>query len=153
VRLSSELERAIVDGATQRTARELRMAVFKILLIEDDEAVADMYRLALVAAGRKVVVARDGEQGLRMSSDEHPDFIVLDVRLPKMNGFQVLSALRANPETKEIPVIILSNVGDPELPARGSKLGALEFMIKAHTTPRQLSMRIAEHERWMRQTS
>ena len=126
---------------------------FKILLIEDDEAVAEMYRLALLSSGRGVLLARDGEQGLRMASDEHPDFIVLDIRLPKMNGLDVLSGLRANPETKDIPVIILSNVGDRELPERGSRLGALEFMIKAHTTPRQLSLRIAEHERWARDIS
>ena len=56
---------------------------FKVLLIEDDEAIAEMYRLALVAAGRVVVIARDGEEGLRMASDEAPDFVVLDVRLPR----------------------------------------------------------------------
>jgi DNA-binding response OmpR family regulator len=128
-------------------------ADFKVLLIEDDEVVADMYRLALVAAGRVVVVARDGEEGLRMASDEKPDFIVLDVRLPKINGFDVLSGIRTNPKTKDIPVIILTNVGDPGMPERGSALGALEFMIKAYTTPGQLSLRIAEHERWMQQPS
>jgi DNA-binding response OmpR family regulator len=124
---------------------------FKVLLIEDDELAADMYRLALVAAGRVVVIASDGDQGLRMASDEAPDFIVLDMRLPKMSGLNVLSGLRSNAETKDIPVIILTNVGDPELLERGAHLGALEFMIKAHTTPGQLALRIAEHERWTRQ--
>ncbi len=128
-------------------------ADFKVLLIEDDEVAADMYRLALIAAGRIVVVARDGEEGLRMASAESPDFIILDVRLPKLNGFGVLADLRTNPKTKDIPVIILTNVGDADMIERGSKLGALEFMIKAHTTPGQLAVRIAEHERWMRQTS
>ena len=125
---------------------------FKILLIEDDEIVAEIYRMALIAAGRVVVVARDGEEGLRMSSDENPDFIVLDVRLPKLNGFDVMSGMRANPKTKDMPVIILTNADDPEMPERGSKLGALEFMIKAHTTPGQLCLRIDEHERWMKQS-
>jgi len=126
---------------------------FKVLLIEDDEIVADMYRLALVDDSRAVVVARDGEQGLRMAFDEDPDFIVLDVRLPKFSGLDVLSGLRTHPKTKDIPVIILSNIGDPAMLERGSQLGALEFMIKAQTTPRQLSMRIAEHERRTRQAS
>jgi len=128
-------------------------AEFKILLIEDDEDVAEMYQLALVAAGRAVVTAPDGEQGLRMATDEKPDFIVLDLRLPRLNGLEVLSSLRANPKTRDIPVIILSNVGDPEMLASGSKLGVLEFMIKAHTTPAQLSSRITEHERWTQQSS
>lgn len=124
---------------------------FKVLLIEDDEAIAEMYRVALVAAGRVVVIARDGEEGLRMASDEEPDFIVLDVRLPRLGGLDLLSGLRANPQTRDLPVIILSNVGDTEMLERGSDLGALEFMIKAQTTPSQLSARIAEHERWSAQ--
>jgi DNA-binding response OmpR family regulator len=128
----------------------LTTAKFKVLLIEDDELAADMYRLALVAAGRVVVIGRDGEEGLRLASDVHPDFIVLDLRLPKLSGLEVLSRLRGNPKTSDIPVIILSNVGDLEMLERGSKLGVLEFMIKAHTTPIQLSLRIAEHERWTR---
>jgi DNA-binding response OmpR family regulator len=126
---------------------------FKVLLIEDDEDVADMYRLALAAAGRAVVTAGDGEQGLQMAFDEDPDFIVLDVRLPKLNGLEVLSRLRIATKTKDIPVIILTNAGDPGMLERGSDLGALEFMIKARTTPSHLAMRIAEHERWMRQAS
>lgn len=126
-------------------------AGFKVLLIEDDEAIAEMYRLALVAAGRVVVIARDGEEGLRMASDEEPDFVVLDVRLPRLGGLDVLSGLRSNPQTREMPVIILSNVGDTEMLERGSDLGAIEFMIKAQTTPSQLTARIAEHERWMAQ--
>jgi two-component system phosphate regulon response regulator PhoB len=130
--------------------REERVAnsEFKVLLVEDDEVVAEMYRLALVAAGRTVLIARDGEEGLLMVSDEEPDFVVLDVRLPRLNGLEVLARLRTNPKTRELPVIILSNVGDPELLARGSHLGALEFMIKAQTTPAQLNLRIAEHQRW-----
>ncbi len=124
---------------------------FKVLLIEDDEAIAEMYQLALVAAGRVVVIARDGEEGLRMASDEEPEFIVLDVRLPQLGGLEVLSRLRANPQTRDLPVIILSNVGDTEMLERGSHLGALEFMIKAQTTPSQLTARIGEHERWTAQ--
>ena len=69
----------------------------------------------------------------------------------ELGGLEVLSVLRSNPQTREIPVIILSNVGDPEMLERGSDLGALEFMIKAQTTPSQLTARIAEHEHWMEQ--
>jgi DNA-binding response OmpR family regulator len=111
----------------------------KVLMIEDDSAAAEMYRLRLVADGYTVVVAEDGEQGLEMAGAELPDFIYLDIRLPKIDGFEVLERLRADPETAGIPVIILSNFGEPEFRERGLKLGALEFLVKSDTTPSNLS--------------
>ncbi len=111
----------------------------KVLLIEDDGAAAEMYRLRLIADGYAVVVADDGEKGLAMAASERPDFIYLDLRLPMIDGFEVLERLRADPETAAIPVIILSNFGEPELRERGLKLGALEFLVKADTTPSRLS--------------
>jgi DNA-binding response OmpR family regulator len=111
----------------------------KVLLIEDDDAAAEMYRLRLVSDGYTVVLARDGEEGLEMAGAEAPDFIYLDIRLPRIDGFEVLERLRANPETAAIPVIILTNFGEPEFRERGLKLGALEFLVKADTTPSSLS--------------
>jgi DNA-binding response OmpR family regulator len=110
-----------------------------VLLIEDDSAAVEMYRLRLVSDGYTVVVAEDGEQGLEMASSEAPDFIYLDIRLPRIDGFEVLARLRANPETAAIPVIILTNFGEPEFRERGLRLGALEFLVKADTTPSRLS--------------
>jgi DNA-binding response OmpR family regulator len=110
-----------------------------VLLIEDDVAAAEMYRLRLVADGYLVMIARDGREGLRMAADEAPDFIYLDLRLPGLDGFEVLERLRADAATMHIPVIILTNYGEPELQERGLKLGALEFLVKADTTPAQLS--------------
>jgi DNA-binding response OmpR family regulator len=121
--------------------------VIKVLLIEDDETVVEMYRIRLVTDGYSVVVAADGEQGLQMANDEDPDFILLDLRLPKLSGFEVLSRLRSSAKMSDIPVIVLSNLTDPELSYRGNDLGIVEYMIKAETTPMQLSMRLAEHER------
>ncbi len=111
----------------------------KVLLIEDDVAAAEMYRLRLVADGYSVVIGRDGKEGLRLAADEAPDFIYLDLRLPGLDGFEVLESLRSAPETMHIPVIILTNYGEPELRERGMKLGALEFLVKADTTPAQLA--------------
>lgn len=110
-----------------------------VLIIEDDPAVADMYRLRLVADGYSVLIAETGPEGVRLAAEALPDFIYLDVRLPGLDGFEVLEHLRASPMTDSIPVIILSNFGDPELRERGLKLGALEFLIKADTMPSQLS--------------
>lgn len=114
----------------------------KVLLIEDDAAAAEMYRLRLMADGYRVVIGQDGEEGLRMATEEAPDFIYLDIRLPGLDGFEVLERLRADKATTHIPVIILSNYAEPEMRERGLKLGALEFLVKADTTPGQLSTRL-----------
>lgn len=111
----------------------------KVLLIEDDVDAAEMYRLRLVADGYAVVVAHDGSDGLRIAAEEPPDFIYLDLRLPGLDGFEVLERLRGDEATTHIPVIILSNYGEPELRERGLRLGALEFLVKADTSPAQLS--------------
>ena len=117
----------------------------KVLLIEDDEAASEMYRLRLAADGYTVVIAHDGEEGLKLAERERPDLIYLDLRLPKLDGFQVLERLRSGPSTSVIPVVILTNYGEPELRERGLKLGALEFLVKADTTPAYLSQGV---ERW-----
>ena len=114
----------------------------RVLLIEDDVATAEMYRLRLVADGYSVVTASDGQEGLRMAADHQPDFIYLDIRLPALDGFEVLEQLRGSEATMHIPVIILTNYGEPELRERGMKLGALEFLVKAETTPAQLSQSV-----------
>ena len=117
----------------------------KVLLIEDDEATADMYRLRLQRDGYVVVHARDGEEGLRLARDERPDLVYMDVRMPKMDGFEVLRRLRADPSTIAMPVIMLSQFSEPELRAQGLELGALDYLVKADTTPAQLS---ETTERW-----
>jgi len=114
----------------------------KVLVIEDDPTVAEMYRLRLVTDGYDVLVGSDGEEGLRLAVDEAPDFIYLDLRLPKLDGFEVLERLRATPATAGIPVIILSNYGDPDLRERGLQLGALEFLVKADTAPSMLALSV-----------
>jgi DNA-binding response OmpR family regulator len=116
----------------------------KVLVIEDDPSVAEMYRLRLEADGYDVVVGGDGEEGLQLAMSGAPDFIYLDLRLPKLDGFEVLERLRAAPATAQIPVIILSNYGDPETRERGLRLGALDFLVKADTTPGELAARVED---------
>ena len=111
----------------------------RVLFIEDDVAVAEMYRLKLELDGYIVTIAPDGEQGLKLAREKSPDIIFLDISLPHMDGFSVLEALRAEKAMSHIPVIILSNYGEAELVERGLKLGALDYLIKAETTPSSLS--------------
>ena len=122
--------------------------VIDVLLIEDDPAVLEMYRMKLSLDGYRVSVATDGEEGLDRAVELRPDIIFLDIRLPKKDGFEVLQALRQNPDTEAIPVIMLSNYGEKELVDRGLKLGAHEFLIKANTTPSSLSEGIGE---WLKE--
>jgi DNA-binding response OmpR family regulator len=120
----------------------------KVLFIEDDPAVAEMYKLKLELDGYTVTVAKDGEEGLQVATDSPPDIIFLDTRLPKMDGFAVLERLRSMERTAEVPVIILSNYGERELVDRGLKLGALEYLIKSQTTPANLSRGV---EGWLKE--
>jgi DNA-binding response OmpR family regulator len=120
----------------------------KVLFIEDDPAVAEMYKLKLELDGYTVTVAKDGEEGLQIATASPPDIIFLDTRLPKMDGFAVLERLRSAERTAEVPVIILSNYGERELVDRGLKLGALEYLIKSQTTPANLSRGV---EGWLKE--
>jgi len=120
----------------------------RVLFVEDDPTVAQMYRLKLELDGYQVVMAKDGEEGLKLAAKLKPDIIFLDIRLPKMGGLDVLEQLREAKETKHTPVVILSNYGERELVERGLKLGALEYLIKSQTTPARLSSGV---EGWLKE--
>jgi len=111
----------------------------RVLLVEDDSALAQMYRVKLERDGYTVHVAGDGEEALSTLSEELPDLIFLDVRLPRMDGLAFLERIRATRRTRNIPVVIVSNYSEAELVSRGLQLGALEYLIKSKTTPGQLS--------------
>jgi CheY-like chemotaxis protein len=120
----------------------------KVLFVEDDPTVAQMYRLKLELDGYQVVMAKDGEEGLELAARLKPDLIFLDIRLPKMGGLDVLEQLRRATDTRNTPVVILSNYGERELVERGLKLGALEYLIKSQTTPARLSSGV---EGWLKE--
>ncbi len=119
----------------------------RVLLVEDDSALAQMYRIKLERDGYTVHVAGDGEEALSMVSDQLPDLIFLDVRLPRMDGLAFLEHIRASRRMKNIPVVIVSNYSETELVSRGFQLGALEYLIKSKTTPGQLSEGVKD---WMK---
>lgn len=132
----------VATGRSDHSSDEIR-----VLFVEDDPTVAQMYRLKLELDGYQVTMARDGEEGLRLASEIRPDIVFLDIRLPKVDGFAVLEGLRKCEETRNVPVVILSNYGERELVERGLKLGALEYLIKSQTTPANLSRGV---EVWLR---
>ncbi|HEY8679934.1 MAG TPA: response regulator [Candidatus Dormibacteraeota bacterium] len=117
----------------------------RVLLIEDDQTIALMYQLQLVADGYKVELAMDGASGLRQVQEAPPDLILLDIRLPKLPGLDVLRAIALDPRLAGVPVLILSNYGEPAMVREGLQLGARGYLIKSQTTPIQLSMRLREY--------
>ena len=123
-------------------------ALIDVLLIEDDRDTLEMYRTKLELDGYRVHVALDGVEGLERAKELLPDIVFLDVRLPKKDGFEVLQELRRHGPTAETPVIILSNFGERDLVDRGLKLGALEFLVKAQTSPLAISEGINE---WLKE--
>jgi CheY-like chemotaxis protein len=114
------------------------MATAKVLLVDDDRVVAEMYRLALTRAGHDVLVANDGVAGLQIALTARPDCIFLDIRMPKMDGVEVLRSLAASDSTKDIPVVMLSNYDEPTLVRETAKLGAKQYLVKAGTNPTDL---------------
>jgi len=110
----------------------------KVLVVDDDRVVADMYSLALSRAGHEVLVANDGLAGLQMASTAQPDLVFLDIRMPKMDGIEVLRNLKSVNRTKGIPVVMLSNYDEPRLVRESLSLGAKEYLVKAGTNPADL---------------
>jgi len=106
-----------------------------VLLVEDDEFLANIYKTKFEMEGFKVSIADNGESGLADAKKKAPDVILLDILLPKMDGFAVLEKLKGDAELKKIPVILLTNLGQKEDVDKGLKLGASDYLIKAHFMP------------------
>ena len=114
----------------------------KILVVEDDRFLRELISRKLLGEGYNVVEAVDGEDGIRKIKEEKPDLVLLDLILPGADGFEVLSKTKADPSVASIPVIILSNLGQKEDVERGLKLGAVDYLIKAHFTPGEIVEKI-----------
>lgn len=110
----------------------------KILLIEDEEMLANMYEVKFKNEGFDLFKASDGADGLEKSKIINPDFILLDIIMPKMDGFSVLKALKEDEKTKNIPVMLLTNLGQDEDIERGKKMGAVGYLVKANITPSEV---------------
>ena len=116
-----------------------------ILLIEDDTFLAGMYVTKLTMEHFQVELATDGESGLKKASDLVPDLILLDILLPKMNGFDVLRHIKEQVELHDTPVILLTNLGQKSDVSQGLDLGAADYLIKAHFMPSEVVAKIKHH--------
>ncbi len=117
---------------------------YKILLIEDEEFLRRIFKSRMVAEGYDVADVESAESALAWLKQSQPDLIILDLYLPKMNGFDFLRRLKANPARKDTPVLILSGLGQEADISKGLELGAQEFVVKSNVNPRELLAKIRE---------
>lgn len=114
----------------------------KILLIEDDRFLSEIYVAKFQEAGFEISVAENGEIGLRKIKEQKPTLVLVDVVMPTTDGFEVLRDIKRDEETKNIPVIVLSNLGEEKDVRRGLELGAADYLIKVHYTPTEVVSKV-----------
>jgi len=109
-----------------------------ILIIEDDKFLRELIARKLKEEDFRASEAVDGEEGIKKIKEEKPDLVLLDLILPGIDGFEVLSRMKEESALSSIPVIILSNLGQKEDVEKGLKMGAVDYLIKAHFTPGEI---------------
>lgn len=110
----------------------------RILIIEDDLNLADVYSTKFTKEGFDVFVAADGEEGLAKVEEWKPHLVLLDIMLPKKDGFAVLAEMKLNAKTKMIPVIMWTNLSDPEESRKAKELGAVDYLVKVYNMPSEV---------------
>jgi CheY-like chemotaxis protein len=116
----------------------------KVLVVEDDTLLLHMFEKMIVLHGHEVVLANDGQEGVEKAHKEKPSMIFLDIMMPKMNGIQVLKALKSDPETKDIPVVVLTNLTKVNDAAEVIARGALKYIDKSQFDMRQVGLLIQQ---------
>lgn len=117
----------------------------KIAIIEDDLAISQMYRIKFEAEGYTVETAENGRLGLQLIESMVPDIVLLDLMMPEMAGDEMLVKLRQTSWGKNTKIIILTNMGEQEVPEIVKNLGVIAFILKADMTPRQVAELVKQH--------
>src|SRR3989339_693948 len=115
-----------------------------VLLVEDDVFLSGIYQKKFEMEGYKVSLADNGEKALLEVKKKKPNIVMLDILLPKLDGFAVLAKLKADPEVKDIPVILLTNLGQKDDVEKGLQMGASDYLIKAHFKPSEVVDKIKQ---------
>ena len=116
----------------------------KILIIEDDPLMSRMYEKIFKFEGYEVEMAADGEEGLGKIKTAKPTLVLLDIMMPKMNGLQVLEKVKADPETKAVPVVMLTNLAGQQDAEKALSMGAVKYIIKSEYEPKQVANMVKE---------
>ena len=117
----------------------------KVLIVEDDSFLSSLLKTRVQNDGYEVFLASDGDAAWEFLKKEKPDLIFLDVILHKKSGFDLLEALQSDPEVKNIPIIIISNLGQDADISRGKELGAVDYFVKARVSVDDLVKKIGEY--------
>ncbi|MFH1451260.1 MAG: response regulator [bacterium] len=110
----------------------------KILLVEDDPFLIDIYSTKLRSNGFEIDVAHDGEEALRKITERAPDLVLLDIVLPRVDGWEVLNRIKKQSQFKDLKIIILSNLGQEQEVRKGLELGVAGYLIKSHYSPSEI---------------
>jgi len=114
----------------------------KILIIEDDPAELFALKKTVAEAGYRVISASEGQTGLEMIKKERPNLVLLDIILPKINGFDILAFAKKDSQTANIPIIVLTNLNDEETAVKSKTLGAVDYLIKSQAYPHDIIRKI-----------
>jgi len=117
----------------------------KILLAEDDKFISRAYKDGLERAGFDLILASDGEEAVSKIKTEKPDLVLLDIIMPLKNGFEVLEEVKKDPAMKDIPIIVLSNLGQDSDITKGRSLGAVDYLVKANFTMAEVVEKIKKY--------
>lgn len=116
----------------------------KILIVEDEDIIVDLLQKKLSQEGYEISIARDGENGLKMMRQIKPDLVLLDIIMPKMGGFEVLEEMRKDEALKKIPVIVVSNSGQPVEIDKAQAFGARDWLIKTEFDPKEVIEKVVK---------
>jgi len=116
----------------------------KILIVEDEDSLLNLYEVKLIKEGFEVITCTNGEDGIAQAIEHKPDLILLDILMPKVDGYGMLKEIKNLPDTKKIPVIIFSNLSQKEEIEKGFKLGAEDYIVKTSVTPEELASKVKE---------
>lgn len=116
----------------------------KVLLVEDDSMILDMYKMRLEEEGYLALATDKGSEAIALAQKEQPDIILLDVILPEIDGFSILQALKNDSSTRNIPVLLLTNLGQESDQQKGQKMGAADYFIKSQHTPVEVIKKIKQ---------
>lgn len=113
-----------------------------ILIIEDERMLAEMYSTKFEMEGYSVDRAYDGAEGLAKAKSKKPDVILLDIIMPKIDGFAVLKELRKDAALEQVPIVLLTNLGQDDDVKKGKELGATDYLVKSNHTPADVVMKV-----------
>ena len=134
-----------MDEPVEQTKTSGKEAQQMILIVEDDPVLLRMYTEKFNFEGFNVLTARDGEEALKVTSEQKTDIILLDIMLPRMSGTDFLERLRKDTKWKDVPVVALTNLASQEEKDKSLRLGVKEYLVKAMQTPEDVVQKVKDH--------